>query len=402
MAIYRTAVQRWMTLALTLNRYLRQPLAQLEPAMQGVLLAAAAQLLFMRRLPAYAVVNESVALARKLVRPRAAAMTNAVLRKLADLPARFAPDQRWTPDPARLPLDGGTLYLSQPLLPEPDQFIEHLAAGTSHPRRLVRRWIEQFGPSQATELCLHGITQAPVLVAVEPAFDPAAQTTLCEPHEQSGFIVWTASHSELVDFLAANPRRRVQDPASALAVQSAAELSPKTILDLCAGRGTKTRQLAVQFPNAVITATDADPSRLQDLRQSAQTFRNVRVVKPHTLGESRFDLILLDVPCSNTGVLGRRPEARYRFNDHQLASIIDLQRQIISRALPLLAPLGHLLYSTCSVEPEEDHQQAQWTLTHTPGKLLHEHLLLPAGGGSTYHDASYHALIQCTDPHQAC
>ena len=393
-AIYRIAIQRWLTLDAVLNRYLPKGLAQLEPAMQGVLRAASVQLLFMQRLPAYAVVDQSVALARQLVRPKAAGMANAVLRNVAKLPDRFEADEPWMPGESRLPVDGGTLYLNQQVLPDVARATDHLAAATSHPRRLVRRWIEQYGEPAATGLCLHGLTHPPTIVAVEPGFDATAHADLCQPHQRDGFVLWQSGHDELVLFLSQQPTRRVQDPASSLAVASTASLRPESVLDLCAGRGTKTRQLAVIHPQADILATDTDAERLADLRSSTAAFDRVRAVAIDTIEPQRFDLILLDVPCSNTGVLSRRPEARYRFAERQLASLIAMQRQIISRGLGVLKPGGYLLYSTCSIDPDENRSQIQWLIEQSRGQVVHEHLERPAGRGNTFHDGSYHALVQ--------
>ena len=83
-----------------------------------------------------------------------------------------------------------------------------------------------------------------------------------------------------------------------------------------------------------------------------------------------FDRILLDVPCSNTGVLRRRPDARWRFNEHQLQKLVHQQRQILEHALTLLAPGGRLVYSTCSLEPEENIRQIERLLAKTPGLRL--------------------------------
>lgn len=177
------------------------------------------------------------------------------------------------------------------------------------------------------------------------------------------------------------------------AVESTREFKPNLILDYCAGQGTKTRQLALMHPNATIIATDTHTGRRTALRTATTGMPNVRVVEPQQAGEQTYDLILLDVPCSNTGVLARRPEARYRYTQQSVGDLVQLQRQIIQQVLPWLGDAGLLLYSTCSIEPSENHNQIK-RLVKQGAVCLHEHQHWPQGSADTYTDASYHALLR--------
>lgn len=393
-AIHRTVLQRWLTLEHALNRFLRQPFDRLEPAMRAVLLAGAAQLLFMQRLPAYAVVDETVAMSRRLVRPKAGAMVNAVLRRIADAIEAANPDEPWRPAADVLPLDDGVVHLREPWLPEPsDDLAVHLALSTSHPRWLVRRWFEAFAVEQVQAICHHGVRIAPTIVAVEAGFDTGAASEHWQAHETPGFIVWQGDHEALRRFLAEHPHRRVQDPAAHQAVAATRELSARSVLDFCAGRGTKTIQLAATHPEARILAADPDPQRAADLKTVGERFENVRVVSPVEALAARVDLLVLDVPCSNTGVLARRPAARYRLGERRLEQLVALQQKIFDQALPTVAPGGWVLYTTCSIEPEENDRQTRWLEERTGGELLRERLTLPGGRGRTHHDGSYHALV---------
>jgi 16S rRNA (cytosine967-C5)-methyltransferase len=406
LAIHRTALQRWLTLEFLLDGFLRQPMHALEAPLRGVLLSAAAQLLFLPRLPAHAVVDESVRLARRQVRPGAAGLVNAVLRRLAPLVCNPVPDQPWSPARDRLPLARGFLPLSEPLLPDPELLDAHLAAATSHPLDLVRHWLAALGPERTMALCVHDLRTPPTLVAVEPGFSASSVENIPTPTAAgAGFIVWNGSHDELSRFLAGDVHRRVQDPAAALAVQATAELAPRRIVDFCAGRGTKTRQLATLHPGTEILAGDPDPQRLADLRTVATCLPNVRVLTPaqmRKLGPGTVDLLVLDVPCSNTAVLARRPEARYRFSPATLRSLVRLQRGIVASAKALPAPGGHILYTTCSLEEQENATQARWIAATLHASMVREQLLLPASGHAEidpyypfYHDGSYHALLRC-------
>jgi len=379
LAITRTTLQRWLTLRHLLDRFLKQKLAKLEPRLAAVLLTGGAQLVFMDRLPVYAVVDESVALARSMVRPGAAGMVNAVLRRLGHLAGSVMPDTPWTPAPNRLPLETGCIALAEDALPAPADEAAYLSVATSHPRRLVRDWLAHFGREQATALLTHSLKTPPTFV-FEAGTDQAA--------------MWEGTHDELTAWLAADPARRVQDPTAAQAVRAARDVSPGRVLDLCAGRGTKTRQLATRFPGTPIVATDPHAERAEDLHALAEQFDHVRVADPEALAGETFDLVLLDVPCSNTGVLARRPEARYRYSPRRLASVAALQRKIIEQALPRVAPGGAVLYSTCAIEEVENQKQAKAIERLGGGQMASERLMLPGGSGNAYHDGGYHALIR--------
>ena len=173
MAIYRTVMQRWITLEYFLDQNLRKPMHRLEPRLRGVLLSGAAQLIFFDRLPAHAVVNESVKLAKSLVRTGAGGLTNSVLRKLSTHVDRAYLDP-WQPARDKLPIDEGYLKLCGDFLPPPDRLDEYLSVATSHPRSLVKRWISQCGQDQAAAICLAGTRVPPTIVAMGRYLDPFA------------------------------------------------------------------------------------------------------------------------------------------------------------------------------------------------------------------------------------
>lgn len=399
LAIYRTTVQRWFTLQQILEKYLSKQLRRLEPSMQAVLLSGAAQLVFFDRLPSYAVIDESVGLARKLVRDNASGMANAVLRQVDRLMKSAQRQCQWSPDASLIPMPGGrAIRFPQPVMPAPDKLDKHLAAATSVPLRLVKEWIQRWGPEQATQLCLQAIENPPTTLAVEDGFDLASNESLCEPHALAGSVVWAGNSEDLGPFLDAHPQRRVQDAASTMAVETTRGRLPSgaVILDYCAGLGTKTRQLAITHPDATIYATDTHPGRRETLREVAEGLQQVHVIDPGQAGEKRYDLVLLDVPCTNTGVLARRPEARYRYTQQSLGELVKLQREIVQAATAWVKPGGLLLYSTCSIEPPENRKQGE-RVVRQGGELLHEHQQMPAGSGATYTDGSYHALVRVNE-----
>lgn len=397
-AIHRTTVQRWLTLEALLDAHLKKPLVKLEPILLAVLLSGAAQIVFMDKLPAHAVVHEQVEIAKNRLRRGAASLANAVLRKLAAVVVDRTEIGGWTPARDAIPYGDGAIRLAEPLLPSLDDLPSHLAVATSHPLELVNAWLGRFGAETVRDLLLHDAVNPPTVVYA-PSVNPADVAEHAQPHASDGFFVWTGEHAALESILSGGSDRWVQDPASAAPVGAVAEFladrQPNLIVDACAGRGTKTRQLAHLFPSSRIVATDIDEARLEMLRQSFAGHDRVRILSPDELSEheGRADLLLLDVPCSNTGVLARRPEARYRYTDTSLGSLSAVQREIAEQTAPLLADQGVVLYATCSIEPTENDDQAAWIAGRLGRAVQTRRTILPVGSGSTYHDGSYHAII---------
>lgn len=408
-AIYDAVVRRWLTLSFLVEAAASRPLSQVEPRMRAVLLAGAAQILLLDRIPAHAAINESVEWAKGSIRPGAAGMVNAVLRKLVALRAPAAPGAaaparrpRWSNRRDEIPLaDGSALALARDVLPEDP--LDRLAAATGHPTGLIRRWDERY-PGQAEHLAMHSLITPPIVLntsaARGPLPDPEGVRPLLTPHEIPGHHVFWGSRTELVSLLNARDDLWVQDPASSRAVLDAAALRPGVVVDLCAGQGTKTRQLVSVFPQARIVASDAAAERARTLAGVFRASERVRVTsldEIHRQWRGRADLVLLDVPCSNTGVLARRPEAKHRADPETLARLAALQRQILEEAVHLLAPGGRILYSTCSIEREENDAQAEWASARFGLPIASAAQRLPRGrpgdAPETYADGSYAAML---------
>ncbi|PKL33590.1 MAG: hypothetical protein CVV40_00560, partial [Planctomycetes bacterium HGW-Planctomycetes-2] len=228
------------------------------------------------------------------------------------------------------------------------------------------------------------------------------------PHGAPGHSIFTGSHDELIRLLDSRRDVWVQDPASSLAVSMISNLRPGLIIDLCAGKGTKARQLAATFPDARIIATDVDSLRLETLARSVDPSRVTampyeRLWAPPGKGEcwlGEADLVVLDVPCSNTGVLARRVEARYRFSRRRTEGLTTMQRQIMADSMRLLRRGGgssRVLYSTCSLDPEENAEQAAWLARWHGLRIERESLRSPEGlpgePAERYSDGAYAALL---------
>jgi 16S rRNA (cytosine967-C5)-methyltransferase len=408
--IIDTAVRRWLTLAHLLETRLERPWDELEPEMQGCLLGGAAQLVFLDRVPAYAVINQAVQWAKLNIRKGAAGLANAVLRRVAALRiADHLPAWTGAQDQVLCP-DGTAIRLTAPVMPaEP---WHRLGIDTSTPRVLVESLRSHLSPDQVRGFMMHSVAQPPITLNTEFA-SPATleRIDLLRRHSSPGHHVLIGAPAHLGELLNADRGVWVQDVASAACVRRLREhlggRVPGLIVDLCAGQGTKTRQLALTFPSTQIVATDTDPRRLEVLgnlfgHDSPGAYPNVRVLRPEevliTL-RGQAEVVLLDVPCSNTGVLARRPEARYRATPRQIEQLVQLQRAILEQGDSLLIDRhgGVLVYSTCSIDPRENIQQARHATRAFRLSLAQEQTLHPTGqpGGDpcAYTDGAYSALL---------
>ena len=315
--VYMT-VRRLRTLRALLGELVRKwPKGELE----ALLLVGAAQVLYMPDVPDFAAVHETVAAAKKCRNGSVANVVNGVLRNLIRRRDAFMERLKSAP----------------------------LAARESFPGNLVARWVSRYGEADAERLCRWHNAPAETWLAYRPgAPEPFVRLARgVKVVEQEGF-----SEGAFI----------VQDPATAGAV-SLLDVSPGLrLLDFCAAPGGKTIQAAWRMggpdDGSVIVAQEVNPARR---RRLAENLRRVGAdwVKTVTAlrGEELFDRVLADVPCSNTGVLRRRPDARWRWSQEHLASLVKLQAEILGRAAAHVAPGGVLVYSTCSNEPEENEDQ---------------------------------------------
>ncbi len=320
-------VLRWeIALDARLRPLLSRPDLKLAPPVQIVLRLGAFQLLHLERIPVHAAINESVELARFAGHPHAAGMVNAILRKLATAPAPRRPLVETTPA---------------------------MAERLGHPAWLAERWAGFYGRAAAEAICT--FDQHPP--AISTAESPGAATDLFAAFDGQVSAPAMDAGSRLVAELAAASRPTAQ-----------------RVWDCCAAPGGKTVVLAARLPSAALLATDNSPSRLKRLRERLSRDlpgREIELMQadaaavPESVGT--FDLILCDVPCSGTGTLARNPEIRHRLLLADLRRQAERGERILRGAAARLAPGGRLLYSTCSLEPEENEAVIDAVLSTSTG-----------------------------------
>jgi 16S rRNA (cytosine967-C5)-methyltransferase len=333
-----------------LGALVRGGTGSLDPEVLDVLCLGAYQLLEMGSVPPYAAVSQSVELAREAGAGRAAGLVNGVLQNLQRRRASIH-----FPDFERLPAD-------------------HLATWGSHPRWLVDRWIDRWGADEARAL-VEADNRRPELylrplgVAVDEARVRLGEAEIAsEPVDFAPDSVRVLPPATAAEALAAVPAV-VQDPAAALVVRYAEVPAGATVLDLCAAPGGKA--LGMADDAARVAAADLSLRRLGRVVENAERIGWAGRVGP-VVADARtppfraVDAVLLDAPCTGTGTFRRHPDGRWRVTEDDLAALAALQGELLEAAAPLVRPGGVLVYSTCSLEREENEERVEAFLARHP------------------------------------
>ncbi len=320
-----------------------RPLAKLDPEVLNALRLGAYQLRYLNRIPAHAAINDSVDLVKRAQKRSAAPFVNAVLRKIgaaeAEASSQSAP---WT----------ATL----------------LAQEFAHPQWLVERWVTEFGVERASAICRQDQQIPCTSIRLDSAeIEPellADGVELAPGLLMAGARIVVGGDVTRTRALTEG-RVMIQDEASQLV--AALVGTGSRILDCCAAPGGKTAALAARNPTAEIIAAELHAHRVELLRKRVRA-ANVQVIQADALSlavSSGFDRVLADVPCSGTGTLARNPEIKWRLRPEDLDDLHQRQVVILRAALQQLAPRGRAVYSTCSLEREENEAVVEEVLRDT-------------------------------------
>jgi 16S rRNA (cytosine967-C5)-methyltransferase len=391
-------VIRWQATLDCLIARKTDPARQQRPALKNLLRLGLYQIFWLDRIPPHAAVHETVELAKQSGYSSQAGFINAVLRGYL----------RETDEIKKILAD---MKISQPAL------------GWSQPDWLVDRWRKQFGDENARKLLAWNNTPPPTFARVntlkfharQPGEAPAAKfedagdllARWREENVEYDFITRDWTGENLVFELKSHPPLArldsfrdgwfyVQDPSTLLAPVELDAQAGETVLDMCAAPGGKTTFLAQLMENqGKIIASDLDPMRLKLLKDNCARL-GVAIVETRLASSPAtsltFDRILVDAPCSNTGVLRRRVDLRWRIQPAEIERLRAAQLELLNQAAKLLAPQGVLVYSTCSLEPEENTEVVKQFLAAHPGFALEsERQLLPFADGV---DGAYVARLE--------
>lgn len=403
--------RRRATLDAVLAPHIRAPEGRIEPRLRTVLRMGAYQLLFLAT-PPHAAVFEMVELARRH-QPRWTGMVNAVLRAvqrdmsetLSSAPGpQGVPVCTQSPDQDGLRIEYRQLQSSPFASPE-TEFARYVAAAFSLPEWLAERWATRFEREELLRIAAWFTTPGRMSLRENPLRTTTA--AVLQALNEAGVIAAAGETEGSIRLLESTRVESLPGFAEGLfsvqdesAMAAAALLDPQPgerVLDLCAAPGGKSAALAERMRNqGQVVAADADAKRVALIGPGAARL-GLTIVEPVVVSPDSsdvppgpFDRILLDAPCSNTGVLGKRPEARWRISPSGIGELATVQVSLLRAAIDRLAAGGKLVYSTCSIEPEENEQVVRQVLTERPHvRLVSERQLRP--GEPT--DGGYQALM---------
>jgi len=339
-------VLRWqLNLDHLIEHYSNRKIKSLDTGVLLALRLGLYQLLFLTRIPQSAAVDESVKIVQAVRLSSARGFVNAVLRR-----ATREPDY----DPAA--------NLADP--------VERISVKWSHPRWLIQRWVDSFGLAE-TEAFIAANNETPY-VGFRVVRSRATETDVLERFERAGVELqqsrvathaWrTTTGSRVVRELAENGEIYLQDEASQLVAQVVGAQAGERVLDLCSAPGGKTTLMAESSEGAVV-ASDVSLRRLKTVgalilkhRLSNVSLTLLDASRPLPFRERSFDRVLVDAPCSGTGTLRHNPEIRWRLSPEDFDRLASQQIQFLSNAAMVVKSGGKLVYSTCSVEKDENEQ----------------------------------------------
>ena len=332
----------------------RGGLVRLDPDVIDLLRLGVYQLLHMGSVPAYAAIAQTVELTKRRHGLGASKLVNAVLRRT---------------DRER----------EQLTTAKPTDAIDALVVKYSHPRWLIARWIERWGEQDTERLLALNNADAPVVIRpfgivreqLEATMEAAGVHVAEAPYARDSIAIsGGTTFTELGAFK--KGLFFVQDPAATLVTEYAAIPSGATVTDLCAAPGGKALELSRTA--GTVIASDKSFSRLQRLLANQRRLESANILP--FVGDARHpaivpvDAVLIDVPCTGTGTFRRHPDARWRIKISDLAVMAALQKTIMRAAAEVVKPGGLLIYSTCSLEPEENEAQVDSFLADNLGWIL--------------------------------
>ena len=338
-------VQNKLLLDYYISCYCTQKASKLEPVIRNILRIGGYQILFMDKIPHRAAVNEAVEMTKRNGREKAAGMVNAVLRKFV------------------------ANWMNMPDLPK-GSTAEYLSVRYSHPLWLVKRLLKLLGTEETEEFLRLNNEIVPTTIQTNPLKTTAEE--LEKELTQNGISVekhsWlpgcfeVSGTGDLENLPAFNEGRfMVQDAAARLVAMIAQPAEDDKVLDMCAAPGGKSFSLAFDMGDkGQIVSCDVHPHKLKLLESGAQRLgiTNLRAVladgtEHHSAWEQAADLVVADVPCSGLGIIRKKPDIRYK-NPTELAQLPALQMKILENAATYVRPGGTLIYSTCTILPEEN------------------------------------------------
>lgn len=353
------------TIDWVLGQFVKQPLNAQTSSIRNILRLSVYQMMYMDKVPVSAACNEGAEMARKHGHPGAVKFVNGVLRGIS----RRMSELKF-PDLAEDP-------------------VGHISIKYSHPAWMVERWVREFGPEETILLCCSNNVPSPNTVRVNTL--KITRDELIKRLNKEGLIAKETSYAPegitIEGFLSIGSMAafreglfQVQDESSMLASRALAPEPGSTVVDSCSAPGGKTTHLAqLMEDRGEIIAIDVHPHKLALIKENSVRL-GINIIR-ETAGDAAkmpeeysnsADYVLVDAPCSGLGVLGRRPDARWRKEPGQIAELVKLQAEILESASRCVKDNGVLVYSTCTITREENLGQVEDFLAGHPEFVLED------------------------------
>ncbi len=404
-----------------------RPTERIPDRLLNIIRLAAYELIYRPQTPDYSIVNEAVENTKAMAGKKQVGFVNAVLRNITRQIAHRQIPLTDADIKAALPQTPSTgCVFNTAFMPDPQSRpADYLSTAFSLPMWLITDWLEEFGFERTRNICFAS-NRRPSIYLRANSLKTTTQD-LAQKLQQGDIESDVVPEALMIRFKSASAITELPGFADGLftvqdltASQAVRMLDPQpgwTILDLCAAPGVKTTQLAeIAGGSAQILATDINPDRLKRIEENTARLGigNIEIIGYEDI-ERRirlwrklgpFDAVLLDVPCSNTGVLAKRVEARYRLNPGAIEELAQTQSQLLRQTASMIKTGGKICYSTCSIQKNENSERiADFLQQNDNFKLESERLILPSAQTSVQevaceknpvefdHDGGYVAII---------
>ncbi|MHC4530753.1 MAG: 16S rRNA (cytosine(967)-C(5))-methyltransferase RsmB [Planctomycetota bacterium] len=373
------------------------PAERIPKKILNLLRVAAYELIYCPQTPPHAIVNEAVENTKTIAGKKQTAFVNAVLRQITrhiksrQISLEKHDPQKMLPQTIESGCEFDTTLLGDPRKKPADYF----SKAFSLPKWLIEGWLDEFGLEKTKQICFASNRKPSIYL--RPNRLKTTTENLAEILSRQNVDFEISDDQSMINIKSPRAIDRldgfneglftVQDITAAQLVKAMEPSQNFKFLDLCAAPGTKTTQLAeLTNDKADIIATDIDPDRLEKVRENARRLglKSITSIKYKEFKQSQakigpFDCILLDVPCSNTGVLAKRLEVRYRINPKAIEGLTKTQIELLEFTARIIKQNGKICYSTCSIQNCENDSLIKNFLSQNPQlKLQYEQLTLPS------------------------
>jgi len=393
-----------------------KPINRIPDKVLNIIRIGTCELVYSPATALHSIVNEAVYNAKTLAGKKQVGFVNAVLRQITrSITNRQIELSKSNPRCMLCQSAKTGCEFGRDFLPDPESSpVKHLSTVFSLPEWLVSDWLREFGKASTRRICLAS-NRKPSIYLRPNSLKTTTMDLIkilrqgdieCEIVDSKGES--SIANQETNIIRVKSPRRitelpgfveglfTVQDITASQVVRILKPRPEWKILDLCAAPGVKTTQLAeITGDSATIIATDIDAVRLKKVRENVTRldFKSIEIVPYNKIQNSKFDCILLDVPCSNTGVLAKRVEARYRITPAAIKKLVKTQSELLDFASSMLNQQGVICYSTCSIQKEENDNLIRDFLQRNRNFVLNsEKLFLPSAEGFDC-DGGYTAIL---------